>query len=88
MYCTTQESDGDCCSERDARLAKLAWMTHAARMKLLHEKIRAKLEATEGAKLDQLAQLAIDALSAQRAQESASDAKWDEFERRLDELWP
>lgn len=67
MECCSVESEQacgpqECGPEMDDRLAGLVWAAKAAKMELLQDKMKARLEEKDGARLDRLADVGVEAL--------------------------
>jgi hypothetical protein len=62
---------------------KLLQMTFWAHQKVLMDKIKAKIEKEEGAKLDRLADLLIQTSKAETEHEKGSEKKRDELRNKL-----
>ena len=89
MYAVCQ---GQCSSSYesdfyDVMERRLMWMTMMAHKAVLFEKIKQKIEQQEGAKLEKIADLLIDASKQRWDAEKQSSAQAEEFSEKFKELF-
>ena len=78
-------NDGGCCSEQ-SMLGTLMYMAKDAKFELLREKIKRKLESSQGKKLDQIADVAVEAFLESWKGKQETAAKWKELEEKLENI--
>ena len=69
--------------EHEGFAKQLLELADEAWMELLHEKVKKRIEATNGAKLDQLAQIVADANNARWQSKLAKEKGCEEFEEKV-----
>lgn len=78
---------GSCCEGEYDKLDMFLYMAKGAKMELLKEKMKKKLETTHGKKLEKVADLIVDALLEQYKTEEDSSRKRQELNEQLDKIF-
>jgi len=65
----------------------MMWLAHSAKMELIKEKMKKKLEAAKGKKLDQVAELFVDAMMEKYKDEAESEKKKEELQQKFDAIF-
>ncbi len=84
--CATQ----DCGGETDfyeVMEQRLMWMTMMAHKTVLFEKLKQKIEQQEGAKLEKIAGLLVEAAKAKEENEKQSSRQIEDFKEKFKELF-
>ena len=77
----------ECCSEEYSKLDMFLYMAKGAKMELLKEKMKERLEAAVGKKLDKAADLIVEALLEQYKTEDDLSKKKQELSEKLDKIF-
>ena len=78
--CGTQSQ---CCTGEYDRMAMMMYLAKSAKMELIKEKVKKKLESAEGKKLDKIADLLIEAMAERRKSSIDSEKKMQSFREKL-----
>ena len=81
------ESDNGCCEREYSKLDMFLYMAKGAKMELLKEKMKKRLEASHGKKFDRVADLIVDALLEQYKTEDEASKKRQELSEQLDKIF-
>ena len=80
-------SSSDCSSERSySKIDMMMWLVHKAKMELIKEKMKKKLEASKGKQLDQVADLFINAMMEKYKDEAESEKRRQELAQKFDDI--
>ena len=79
-------SDG-CCEDSHGKLDMFMYLVHSAKMELIKEKMKKKLEAVKGKQLDQVAELFVNAMMEKYKDEAESERKMDELQQKFDDIF-
>ena len=86
--CDEQCGSGcECCREEYDKLDMFLYMAKGAKMELLKEKMKERLEAASGKKLDKAADLIVEALLEQYKTEGDLSKKKQELGEKLDKIF-
>ena len=81
-------NSGECCSEGQYdKVDMFIYMAKGAKMELLKEKMKKRLEATEGKRLDKVADLIVGALLDQYKTEEDISKRKQELSEKLDKIF-
>ena len=83
--CQNSCSEDKCCSEQ-SMLATIAYMAKGAKMEILREKIKKKLESSYAKKLDDVADIAVEALVQCHEDKHEMKKKWQDLEKKLENV--
>ena len=78
---------GGCCEGEYDKLDMFLYMAKGAKMELLKEKMKKRLEASHGKKLDKVADLIVEALLEQHKTEDDISKKKQELSEKLDKIF-
>lgn len=81
------ESECRCCEGEYSKLDMFLYMAKGAKMELLKEKIKKRLEASHGKKLDKVAELIVEALLEKYKSESDAYKRRQELNEQLDKIF-
>ena len=79
-------SDG-CCEDSHGKLDMFMYLVHSAKMELIKEKMKKKLEAVKGKQLDQVAELFVNAMMEKYKDEAESERKMGELQQKFDDIF-
>ncbi|HLC59832.1 MAG TPA: hypothetical protein VJJ52_00205 [Candidatus Nanoarchaeia archaeon] len=93
--CCSNEAEGkcgcsgesNCCEKSYDKMGMMMWLAHSAKMELIKEKMKKKLEAAKGKKLDQVAELFVDAMMEKYKDEAESEKKKEELQQKFDAIF-
>ena len=81
-------NSGECCSEGQYdKVDMFIYMAKGAKMELLKEKMKKRIEASHGKKLDMVADLIVEALLDQYKTEDDASKKRQELSEKLDKIF-
>jgi hypothetical protein len=83
--CDCQSNDS-CCSQQ-SMLGGLIYLAKEAKYELLKEKIKRKLESSMGKKLDQMADVAVEAFLESWKGKKEMKSRWQELEEKLEKIF-
>src|SRR3989338_3009491 len=81
------ESECRCCEGEYSKLDMFLYMAKGAKIELLKEKMKKRLEAIHGKKLDKVADLIVEALIEQYKTEEDLSKKRQELNEKLDKIF-
>jgi hypothetical protein len=84
------ESDEECdchCDESDSKMMMLWHVGKFAKMELLKEKIKKRLEAAQGKKLDKMADFAVEAMNEYHKAKGDMSKKWQEMHEKFESIF-
>ena len=84
--CTTQDCSGEA-DFYDVMERRLMWMTMMAHKAVLFEKLKQKIEQQEGAKLEKIADLLVEASKTREENEKQSSRQIEDFKEKFKELF-
>ena len=61
----------------------MMWLVHSAKMELIKEKMKKKLEAAKGKKLDQVAELFVDAMMDEYKDRAGTEKRKEELREKF-----
>ena len=76
-----------CCTQEYDKMDMMMYLAKTAKMDLIKEKIKKKLEAAHGKKLDKVADLLAEAMMECHKAEADNEKKHQEFRERLDAIF-
>ena len=79
-------SEGSCC-ESYSKVDMMMWLVHKAKMEIIKEKMKKKLEAVKGKQLDQVADLFVNAMMEKYKDEAESEKKREELAQKFEEIF-
>ena len=65
----------------------MMWLVHSAKMELIKEKMKKKIEAVKGKQLDQVADLFVNAMMEKYKDEAESEKKREELQEKFDAIF-
>ena len=79
-------SDG-CCEDSHGKLDMFMYLVHSAKMELIKEKMKKKLEAMKGKQYDQVADLFVNAMMEKYKDEAESESKREELAQKFEDIF-
>ena len=64
----------------------MMYLAHKAKFELLKEKMKKKIEASDGKRLDQIADIVVEALLESKKEKAESESRMQELREKLDSL--
>ena len=80
-------SQENCCEGQYGKIDMFMWLVHSAKMELIKEKMKKKLDAVKGKQLDQVAELFVNAMMEKYKDQAESEGKREELQRKFDEIF-
>ena len=89
--CSNEEScncscEGSCEGKYD-KMDMFMYLAHSAKMELIKEKMKKRLEATEGKKLDKVAELFVEAMLEKWKDKAEISKKWEELREKFEAIF-
>ena len=90
--CSSEENcqcsgEGSCCGGNYDKTDMFMYLAHSAKMELIKDKMKKKLEATQGKKLDKIADLFVDAMMEKWKDKAELSRKKEELMAKLESIF-
>ena len=80
-------SEDSCCGSSCDKMDMLMYLVHSAKMELIKEKMKKKLDAVKGRQFDQVADLFVSAMMEKYKDEAESERKREEIQQKFDAIF-
>ena len=80
-------SESSCCEKSYSKIDMMIWLVHKAKMELIKEKMKKKLEAVKGKQLDQVADLFVNAMMEKYKDEAEAERKREELFQKFEDIF-
>ncbi len=79
--------ESSCCEKSYDKTDMMMWLAHSAKMELIKEKMKKKLEAVKGKKLDQVADLFVDAMMEEYKDMAGAEKRKEELREKFEAIF-
>ena len=79
--------ESDCCERGYDKIDMFMYLVHSAKMELVKEKMKKRLEAAKGKQLDQVADLFVNAMMDKYKDEAESERKREELRQKFENIF-
>ena len=76
-------SESSCCEGRSGKIDMFMYLVHEAKMELIKEKMKKRLEAMKGKQFDQVADMFVNAMMEKCKDKAESERKMEELEQKF-----
>ena len=79
--------ESSCCESGYDKMSMFLYLVHSAKMELIKEKMKKKLESVKGRQLDQVADLFVNAMMEEYKNKAEAERKREELQQKFDAIF-
>ncbi len=76
-----------CCGKDYDKMDMMMWLAHSAKMELIKEKMKKRLESVKGKKLDQVAELFVNAMMDEYKDRAGTEKRKEELREKFESIF-